>query len=164
MRQFVQVKFPRGGRLYTYHNDGDPVVPGDQVKIAGRGDDGWQAAHVDAISFTKPAFDTKPIMGRVDPAQPDLLAANEPDLFKVESMSHRCETCGVKDGHERGCVENISPEDEPDRVECGNCYGNGCSSCGMRGTVETVAGRERREEWEDGAYDRARDARIHGDD
>ncbi len=44
--------------------------------------------------------------------------------------------------------------------DCGNCYGNGCSSCGGKGRVETAAGREAREEWEDGAYDRARDDRI----
>lgn len=46
------------------------------------------------------------------------------------------------------------------RVDCGNCYGNGCSSCGGKGAVETPAGREAREEWEDGAYDRARDDRL----
>lgn len=49
----------------------------------------------------------------------------------------------------------------PSREDCGNCYGNGCSSCGNKGWVETAAGRE---EWEDGAYDRARDARIMGED
>lgn len=53
---------------------------------------------------------------------------------------------------------------EPAREDCGNCYGNGCVSCGMRGTVETEAGRIAREEWEDGAYDRAQDARIMGED
>jgi hypothetical protein len=30
----------------------------------------------------------------------------------VESMSHRCETCGTKDGHEPGCAENVPPEDD----------------------------------------------------
>lgn len=44
--------------------------------------------------------------------------------------------------------------------ECGNCYGNGCFVCGNRGYVESDAAREAREDWEDGAYDRARDERI----
>lgn len=44
--------------------------------------------------------------------------------------------------------------------ECGNCHGNGCGSCHGRGMVESDAAREAREEWEDGAYDRARDERI----
>ena len=54
-------------------------------------------------------------------------------------------------------------EREPARADCGNCYGNGCASCGGKGWVETAAGREAREEWEDGAYDRARDDRLTGD-
>lgn len=54
----------------------------------------------------------------------------------------------------------MNREREPSREDCGNCYGNGCLSCGMKGTVETQAGREAREEWEDGAYDRARDDRM----
>lgn len=77
------------------------------------------------------------------------------------SMSHRCETCGTKGGHMPGCLENDYPaDDEPHRADCGNCYGNGCSSCGGKGWVETAAGREAREEWEDGAYDRDRDERM----
>ncbi len=27
-------------------------------------------------------------------------------------MSHRCETCGVKDSHAPGCAENVPPEDD----------------------------------------------------
>jgi hypothetical protein len=42
-------------------------------------------------------------------------------------------------------------------VDCGRCYGNGCLSCGYRGTVETDAGREAREE----AEDRRADERRH---
>lgn len=49
------------------------------------------------------------------------------------------------------------------RVECDNCYGNGCLSCGMRGWFETDESREAREDWEDGAYDRDRDDRLTGD-
>jgi hypothetical protein len=44
--------------------------------------------------------------------------------------------------------------------ECGNCYGIGCLSCGGHGMVESAEARERREDWEDGAYDRAQDERI----
>ena len=50
------------------------------------------------------------------------------------------------------------------REDCGTCYGHGCSGCAYKGSVETEAGRIAREEWEDGAYDRARDARIMGED
>lgn len=53
--------------------------------------------------------------------------------------------------------------DEPDKEDCGNCYGNGCSGCGYTGELETKSGRERREAWEDGAYDRDRDARMMGE-
>jgi len=31
-------------------------------------------------------------------------------------MSHRCETCGTKDGHEPGCVENDPPEEWGDPI------------------------------------------------
>ncbi len=48
-------------------------------------------------------------------------------------------------------------------ADCGNCYGNGCASCGWRGKVETAAGREAREAHEDGAYDRAKDERMEDD-
>lgn len=164
-RQYVEVKFRANDkRTYTYHHDGEPVVPGDKVKIAGRGEEGWQAVNVEAISFTKPPFDTKPILGRVDPAQPDMLDEGEPDLFAVTPMGHRCATCATKDGHLDGCPENEPPEDEPDRVDCGNCYGNGCWSCGNRGWVETATGREKREDAEDRRAEDARERRMLGDD
>lgn len=68
-----------------------------------------------------------------------------------------CDVCGAIEDDDRR-------ESEPMRTDCGNCYGNGCSSCGGKGWVETEAGRIAREEWEDGAYDRAQDARIMGED
>lgn len=52
---------------------------------------------------------------------------------------------------------------EKHREDCGRCYGNGCWACGNRGWIETAEGREAREEWEDGAYDRARDDRMMED-
>lgn len=57
----------------------------------------------------------------------------------------------------------MSREREPRRADCATCYGNGCSACSGRGWVETPSGCEAREEWEDGAFDRARDARIMGE-
>lgn len=71
--QYVACKFrPEDRRSYTYHNDGEPVAVGDQVKIAGRGDDGWQRVHVVAVSDEKPSFETKPILGRVEAEEPAL--------------------------------------------------------------------------------------------
>jgi hypothetical protein len=45
-------------------------------------------------------------------------------------------------------------------VDCDNCYGNGCSYCNGTGRIETPEGREEREAWEDGAYDRWKDAHL----
>ncbi|MFK4794916.1 hypothetical protein [Sphingobium sp. ZW T5_29] len=69
--QYVACKFrPDDRRSYTYHNDGEPVAVGDQVKIAGRGDDGWQRVHVVAVSDEQPSFETKPILGKVEAEEP----------------------------------------------------------------------------------------------
>ncbi len=46
------------------------------------------------------------------------------------------------------------------KAECGNCYGNGCGSCGYRGWNETEEGRAEREDEED----RRADARRKGED
>lgn len=79
--QYVACKYREADkRSYTFHNDGEPVAVGDQVKIAGRGDDGWQRVFVAAVSDEKPAFDTKPILGKVEPEQPDLLGDGDDDL------------------------------------------------------------------------------------
>jgi hypothetical protein len=47
------------------------------VKVAGRGDEGWQRIYVAAVSGEAPAFDTKPILEKIEPAQPDLLDAGD---------------------------------------------------------------------------------------
>lgn len=66
-RQYVAVKFrPTDTRTYTYHNDGDPVSPGDEVKIKDRRGDGWSRVTVAEITDEKPPFETKPIIGRVE--------------------------------------------------------------------------------------------------
>jgi len=62
--QYVGVKFKTWDqRVYTYHNDGDPVAPGDQVDVMTR--DGKKAVEVVEVSYLKPSFATKAIMGKV---------------------------------------------------------------------------------------------------
>ena len=71
--QYVACKYRESDtRSYTFHNDGEPVAVGDQVKIAGRGEDGWQRVFVAAVSDEKPPFDTKPILGKVEAEAPGL--------------------------------------------------------------------------------------------
>lgn len=72
-RQYVACKFrPEDRRSYTYHNDGEPVAPGDVVKAPGRSEDGWQRVHVVSVSDEEPSFATKPILGKVEPEEPTL--------------------------------------------------------------------------------------------
>lgn len=76
-RQYVLVKFrPRDHRTYTYHNDGPPVAAGDEVKIPDRSGDGWKRFTVHEISWLKPAFNTKAILGlhEPEPQRRDLLS------------------------------------------------------------------------------------------
>lgn len=62
--QYVVVRFSsRDRRTYTYHNDGPPVAPGDEVRIPGRQEgDGWKAVEVVDVHFIKPPFATKAIL------------------------------------------------------------------------------------------------------
>lgn len=63
-RQYVAAKFRvEDKRTYTYHNDGDPVKPGDRVKVEDRSGDGWKAVHVAEVSYAAPPFATKPVLG-----------------------------------------------------------------------------------------------------
>ena len=72
-RQYVACKFrPDDRRSYTYHNDGEPVAAGDQVKIPGREEDSWQRVHVVSVSDDEPSFPTKAIIGKVEPEEPGL--------------------------------------------------------------------------------------------
>lgn len=58
-RQYVQVQFSSGPRLYTYHNDGEPVQPGDFV-IVDTPRDGKKRCRVEhTFSEPAPAFATK---------------------------------------------------------------------------------------------------------
>lgn len=63
MRQYVRVSFGAGGKLYTYHNDGDPVEPGDKVRVESR--DGCTVVEVVEVGDVAPPFATKSIGERV---------------------------------------------------------------------------------------------------
>lgn len=70
-RQFVAVKFrPADRRSYTYHWDGEPLVPGDEVRVPDRSGDGWMRAKVEEVLWKAPAFATKAIIGRADEPAP----------------------------------------------------------------------------------------------
>jgi hypothetical protein len=78
MRQFIAVKFNEWSkRTYTYHHDGEPIAVGDEVKVSSFDGDGWQRVKVVALVHEEPDFPTKPIIGRIDPDQPDLLNEGE---------------------------------------------------------------------------------------
>lgn len=64
-RQYVAVKFKTWDKkTYTYHWDGEtPINPGDQVKIADRGGEGWSRVTVVEVTDVAPAFATKAILG-----------------------------------------------------------------------------------------------------
>lgn len=67
-RQYVRCKFrSTDTRSYTYHNDGEPVAPGDMVKVPDRDSDAWKRVEVVAIVDEEPPFPTKAILGKVDP-------------------------------------------------------------------------------------------------
>lgn len=68
-RQFVAVKFkPEDKRAFTYHNDGPPVAVGDMIAVPGRSG-GQIEREVLSIVDEKPLFDTKAIIGRVEPKE-----------------------------------------------------------------------------------------------
>lgn len=72
-RQYVTAKFRRrDNRAYTYHNDGELLVPGDEVQVAARSGDGWQRLVIADVGVPKPAFDTKPILGKAPPRDAEL--------------------------------------------------------------------------------------------
>lgn len=66
-RQYLAVAFKPGGKTYVYHNDGEPVLPGDEIKVPDpRGEPGdWIRAHVVEILTERQAFETKAILGPV---------------------------------------------------------------------------------------------------
>lgn len=71
-RQYVTVKFKEAEkRAYTFHNDGEPLKPGDEVKLPSRGSkdpDAWSRGYVATVNVEKPsAFETKGVMGLAPP-------------------------------------------------------------------------------------------------
>lgn len=46
------------------------------------------------------------------------------------------------------------------KVECGSCYGHGCSGCNNRGWTESAEGREEREAEEDARADARRKGEL----
>jgi len=70
-RQYVSVKFrEQDQRTYTYHNDGEPLAPGDTGKVDDpRG--GWKRVYVVAVSDQAPTFATKPVEKFVPPPAAD---------------------------------------------------------------------------------------------
>lgn len=64
MRQYLACTFRLGdGRPYTYHNDGDPLAPGQTARVETSRGEGWQLVYVSAIVPEVPeGVDTKPIL------------------------------------------------------------------------------------------------------
>jgi hypothetical protein len=48
------------------------------------------------------------------------------------------------------------PVADKHKVDCGTCYGNGCSGCDNRGWIESSEGREEREDAEERRADAIR--------
>jgi hypothetical protein len=72
--QYLTAKFsPEDTRTYTYHNDGEPVAPGDQVLVPGKGDKP-RTVTVAEVGVPKPdGFETKAILGLAPPPEGKLL-------------------------------------------------------------------------------------------
>jgi hypothetical protein len=70
-RQYVQIKLrPTDARRYTYHNDGDPVKVGDEVKVPDNRSDDWKRVIVTGVYHDKPhGFETKAILGLAPPRE-----------------------------------------------------------------------------------------------
>lgn len=67
MTQFVKCRFNAWDqRTYTYANDGEPVEPGDFVKVAdARNPDSWKRVEVMEVTDQAPPFACKPVLGKL---------------------------------------------------------------------------------------------------
>lgn len=76
-RQYAACKFRSSDtRTFTYHNDGEPVAPGDAVKLPNRHGDGWTRGEVVSVTDQLPPFSTKGILGKIEP-EPTAANAND---------------------------------------------------------------------------------------
>lgn len=86
-RQYVACKFrPTDTRTYTYVWDGEPLAPGDEVKVPDNKSDGWKRVTVDSVSDQAPPFACKPILGRapsVDEERDEKLSGVPADTFSA---------------------------------------------------------------------------------
>lgn len=82
MRRYVACKFrSTDNRSFTYHYDGEePLAVGDMVKVPDARSDGWKRVEVVSISDDAPPFDTKPILGKIEPESDALTAGDDGDL------------------------------------------------------------------------------------
>ena len=63
-RQFVVCKFRIADtRTYTYANDGEPVQPGDTVRVPDRSSEGWKKVFVVETNHETPPYECKAILG-----------------------------------------------------------------------------------------------------
>lgn len=58
---------PGDARAYTYHWDGEPLAPGDEVKVTDKSGDGWKRVYVKEVDLPKPPYPTKPILEKIVP-------------------------------------------------------------------------------------------------
>jgi hypothetical protein len=66
--QYAACKFrSTDTRSYTYAWDGEPLAPGDFVKVEDRSGDGWKRVEVVSVTDQAPPFACKPILGKIDP-------------------------------------------------------------------------------------------------
>lgn len=65
---FVACKFrPDDTRTYTYTWDGEPLAPGDMVRVPDARSGGEKRVIVAEFGVEKPRFDCRPILGRYEP-------------------------------------------------------------------------------------------------
>lgn len=78
--QYVKCKFRAADtRLYTYEWDGEPLNPGDIVKVADNRDPtAWKRVTVVETTDEAPPFACKPILGLADAPEAEAPAATGP--------------------------------------------------------------------------------------
>lgn len=82
---YVACKFrEEDSRSYTYEWDGEPLEPGDMVKVPDRSGDGWKRVVVASVTDQAPPFPCKPILGRFEA---EAAAETEPTDTEHEAPS-----------------------------------------------------------------------------